>query len=555
MSLQPQGLCPVPEETTRVARAAFPRGSLYLRMRDELGTLYEDALFAPLFPVRGRPAEAPWRLALVTVLQYIEGLSDRQAADAVRSRLDWKYLLGLELSDAGFDFSVLSEFRARLVGGGLEEQLLDRFLEQCRTRGWLKARGRQRTDSTHILSAARALKRLECVGETLRHALNVLAEVAPEWLRAVALAGWYERYGHRVEDYRLPQGQSARHAYAALIGGDGLHLLQAIDAADDRKWLGDLPAVVQLRQVWEQQYIVEPAAPGRPDQARGRTAPELAPCGERMESPYDPEARFATKRSTSWTGYKVHLTETCDEQAPHLILQVDTTAATTPDVMRTAAIEDALARKELAPRQHLVDSGYVSADELVTSRERHAIDLVGPLRVDGQWQAKARQGYDLARFRLDWEAERAICPQGKSSRQWKPTHTPTGQPTIHIEFDAADCTPCPVRALCTKAKRGPRELTARPRDRHAAMQRARQRQTTDEFKAAYAPRAGIEGTLSQGIRAFGLRQARYYGHAKTHLQHIVTAVAMNIVRVDAWLRDVPLATTRTSRFAALAQAS
>lgn len=555
MSLHPQGPGPVPEETARVARAAFPKGSLYLGMRDELGTLYEDALFAPLFPVRGRPAEAPWRLALVTVMQYIEGLSDRQAADAVRSRLDWKYALGLDLADPGFDFSVLSEFRARLVSGGLEEQLLDRLVGQCRTRGWLKARGRQRTDSTPILSAARALNRLECVGETMRHALNVVAEVAPAWLRAVAPADWYERYSHRVEDYRLPKGQEARRAYAALVGADGVQLLRAIDAAEDRAWLRELPAVVQLRQVWEQQDVVEQDASGSAGRVRWRTARELAPAGERSDSPYDPEARFATKRSTSWTGYKVHLTETCDEQAPHLIVQVDTTAAMTPDVVRTAPIEDALARKELTPRQHLVDSGYVSADELVTSRERHSIDLLGPMRADGKWQAKAGQGYALACFHLDWEAQQAICPQGKSSRQWNPTHTPTGQLTIHIQFDAADCTPCPVRALCTKARREPRELTVRLRDQHEAMQRARQRQTTDEFKAAYSARAGIEGTLSQGIRAFGLRQARYLGHSKTHMQHIVTAVAINIVRIDAWLRDVPLAKTRQSRFAALAQAS
>jgi transposase len=230
MSLRPQRPGPVPEETARVARAAFPNGSLYLRMRDELGVLYEDSTFAPLFPVRGQPALAPWQLALVTVMQYIEGLSDRQAAEAVRGRLDGKYALGLDLADPGFDFSVLSEFRARLVTGGLEEHVLDALVEQCRTRGWLKARGRQRTDSTHILSAARVLNRLECVGETLRHALNVLAEVAPDWLRAVAPPDWYARYSHRIEDYRLPQGQAVRRAYAAVIGADGVHLLRALEA-------------------------------------------------------------------------------------------------------------------------------------------------------------------------------------------------------------------------------------------------------------------------------------------------------------------------------------
>jgi transposase len=445
-------------------------------------------------------------------------------------------------------FSVLCEFRARVVAGGLEEHLLDRLLELCKTRGWLKARGRQRTDSTHVLSAARALGRLECVGETLRAALNALAAVAPEWLRAQVSADWYDRYSHRVEEYRLPKGEDARRQYAEVVGADGAQMLRVVEAPSAPAGVRDIPAVLLLRQVWAQQYcLVE-------GKVCWRAAEALPRAGERIDSPYDPEARFGTKRSMSWTGYKVHLTETCDDDAPHLITEVETTAATTPDVLQTAPSETALANKGLLPRQHLVDSGYVSGDELFTSQERHRIDLVGPLRSDGKWQAKAGQGYDLAHFRLDWEAQTATCPQGRLSRQWKPTRTPAGQPTIHIEFDRADCTPCPVRACCTKAKREPREITVRTRERHEAMQRARQRQTTDEFKAAYATRAGIEGTLSQGIRAFGLREARYYGPGKGHLQHIVTAVAINLVRIDAWLREVPLATTRRSRFAALAPA-
>src|SRR5438445_3668585 len=135
MSLHPQPIGPVPQETARVARAAFPRGNSWLRLRDELGTIYTDETFAPLFPTHGRPAEAPWRLALVTVLQFAEGLSDRQAADAVRARLDWKYLLGLELVDPGFDHTVLSEFRTRLVDGQAERVLLDTLLRRAQVLG------------------------------------------------------------------------------------------------------------------------------------------------------------------------------------------------------------------------------------------------------------------------------------------------------------------------------------------------------------------------------------------------------------------------------------
>jgi transposase len=213
MSLKPEGINPVPEETARIAHAAYPKGNVFMHMRDELGTIYEDESFAPLFSPTGQPAEAPWRLALVTIMQFAEGLSDRQAADAVRGRIDWKYALGLALADPGFDASVLSEFRTRLVERHAEEQLLTVMLTLFKERGWLKARGKQRTDSTHVLAKIRALNRLVCVGETLRHALNCLAIVAPEWLQAHSQPEWVDRYGVRLEDSRLPSGEEDRQAW------------------------------------------------------------------------------------------------------------------------------------------------------------------------------------------------------------------------------------------------------------------------------------------------------------------------------------------------------
>src|SRR3954451_24815939 len=175
MPMRPKPIGPVPEDTARVARAAFPKGNLYMQMRDVLGTIYADEDFSELFEVRGRPAIAPWRLALVTLMQFSEGLSDRQAAEAVRARIDWKYALGLRLTDPGFDFSVLSEFRSRLVEGGAEHLLLESLLEACKERGYLKVRGRQRTDSTHVLGALRVLSQLEQTAETMRATLNALA--------------------------------------------------------------------------------------------------------------------------------------------------------------------------------------------------------------------------------------------------------------------------------------------------------------------------------------------------------------------------------------------
>jgi len=226
--LKPSPIEPVPEGTARVAKAAFRKGNPLLSVRDELGAIFADADFADLFPRLGQPGLAPWRLALVTLLQFRENLPDRQAAEAVRARIDWKYLLGLELTDPGFDHSVLCEFRSRLLKGSAEERLLPKLLEACQARGLLKARGRQRTDATHVLASIRVLNRLELLGETLRAALNELATVAPDWLRGAASRAWYERYARRVEDGRLPRAAAEREAYARTVGKDGFALLQEI---------------------------------------------------------------------------------------------------------------------------------------------------------------------------------------------------------------------------------------------------------------------------------------------------------------------------------------
>src|SRR5262244_2598155 len=254
MSLRPQPIGPIPEQTARVAHAAFPKGHPYLTLRDHLGTIFQDEDFARLFPAWGYPGLPPWRLALVTLMQFRENLADRQAAEAVRARIDWKYLLGLDLTDPGFDFSVLSEFRDRLLAGNAAGLLLDKLLERCRTMGLLTARGQQRTDSTHVLAAIRVMNRLELVAETLRATLNELATVAPAWLQAMAPLAWYERYGKRIEDTRLPQGQAKRDAYAQTVGEDGFYLLDALDAPQAPQGLRALPMIAALRQTWQRHY-------------------------------------------------------------------------------------------------------------------------------------------------------------------------------------------------------------------------------------------------------------------------------------------------------------
>ncbi len=359
MSVRPRDEYAIPAETVRVAQAAFPNGNAVMTLRDELGEIYPDSAFADLFPRVGQPAQAPGRLALVTVLQFAEGLTDRQAAEAVRSRSDWKYLLGLDLTDPGLDFSVLSEFRQRLIDGQAEHQLLDDLLSRFKAKGLLKARGTQRTDATHVLDAVRTLNRLELVGETLRRALNDLARVVPEWLQAQVTPDWYGRYGPRVEALRLPKAEAERQALALTIGRDGYHVLGQLFADPGLALLRTAPAVEALRQVWLQNYYLEEG------QLRWREASNIPSAAQLIQSPYDLETRYSSKRSTEWIGYKVHVTETCAGEGPHLITHVETTVATTQDVQRTETIPRALAQKDLLPATHLLDSAYLEAALLV----------------------------------------------------------------------------------------------------------------------------------------------------------------------------------------------
>src|SRR6266511_2068059 len=237
MSLHAPLIYVIPDQTVDVARAAFPKGNPYMHMRDVLGPIYLNPEFAALFSTTGQPAEAPAHLALITIMQFAEGLSDAQAADAVRARIDWKYALALELTDPGFDASVLCEFRTRLITGNAELLLFETMLTLFREQGLIKAKGRQRTDSTHVLAAIQTLNRLECVGETLRHALNTLASVAPEWLQSWVPATWFDRYSRRFEEYRLPAEKPARYALAAQIDADGRHLLLAVYAPTAPAWV------------------------------------------------------------------------------------------------------------------------------------------------------------------------------------------------------------------------------------------------------------------------------------------------------------------------------
>jgi len=547
MSLPWRMMAPVPEETERVARAAFPKGNKYMQMRDELGSIYTDEMFADLYPEDGQPAIRPWRLALVTVMQFAENLTDRQAADAVRDRIAWKYVLGLELTHAGFDFSVLSEFRQRLIVHNAEQRLLDEMLEQFKHRGLLKARGKQRTDSTHVVAAIHQLNQLELVHETLRYALNELAREAPEWLKGWVNSEWFDRYSERTDNSLLPKGEQQRQSWAIRVGEDGWLVLEQVYRAGDHHLLAQLPAIEILRQVWVQNYYQQD---GR---IHLRELKDQPPSAQKIASPYDTQARFSSKRNTTWVGYKVHLTETCDDETPNLITYVETRLSTEPDHVPVQKIYRDLADKHCLPGEHIVDQGYTSVDLLMKAHETYAIDFIGPIPDDNSWQARLG-GYDSTQFVIDWGKQCATCPQGKQSCSWTAALTKSQRPVVKIKFRQSECAACLARDLCThNTQESRRTLTIlAPQSHYEAQLTARSYQETTEFKERYAVRAGVEGTISQAAFTLEARRARYRGMLKVHFQHIATSTAINLLRVIAWLNEVPRSATPQSHFARLA---
>jgi len=298
MSVQPRPWPEVPADTAWVARRAFRKGALAIRARDELGSWYDDEAFAGAYGARGKPDIWPAQLSMVTVLQFAENLVGRQAADAVRGRLDWKYCLGLALEDEGSGFSVLCEFRARLVAGSLELKILDLLLGRLKELGLVGAGGRQRTDSAHVLGRIRDLNRLELAGESVRAALEALAAATPGWLAGVIDGSWQRMHGQRIDEIRLPESETRPKALAVQYGRDGCHLLEAARAPGAPGWLRALPAVEALRAIWVQQYYRVSDEHG---EVVRREASEhgLPPGRLKIVSPCDLDARYSEKHGRS----------------------------------------------------------------------------------------------------------------------------------------------------------------------------------------------------------------------------------------------------------------
>lgn len=516
-------------------------------LRNQLGSIFVNEDFTDLYSKRGQPAWSPGRLALITLLQFQENLSDRQTADAVRSRIDWKYLLGLELEDSGFDFSMLSEFRGRLISGSCEMLLLTSLLKRCRELELIKIRGQQRTDATYILGAVRELTRLEQVGESLRAALNEIAGLAPHWLQAWVPVDWYEQYERRIEHERLPKSKKEQQNYAVKVGSDGYLLLEMIEQCPEYNWLINLPKIIHLITVLKRHFTQ--TATG----LEYKSKTEVSSLTPEAESPYDPEVRYRRRNQNTWVGYQAHLTETCDDDYPHLITSVATSSASEYETTQTPLIHDRLADLNLLPDQHFVDAAYISAEILLEAQEKYSIRVIGPPRQDTSWQAKTEGAFDYTAFEIDWQKEQVRCPNGNVSNYWKAIdmNNQNRSPGVKVRFNKHECSICPVRIQCTRGTGG-RQMRLPTQYLYETNEAMRTYMDSEEGKELYKKRAGIEGTISQAVRNFGFRQTRYIGQAKTHLQHVATAAALNLDRLADWFLGVKRAETRVSAFAALA---
>jgi transposase len=565
MSMQPQ---PWPEPAEEVARAvgtmyAGRRAPLPVVVRDELGELFADAEFADAFSDRGPQGWSPGRLALVTVFQAAENLTDRQAAEAARDKISWKYALGLGLADDGFDFSVLSQFRSRIVANGMESRVLDLLVARLVELGLLKARGKQRTDSTHVLAAVRQLNQVELVGESVRACVEALTVADPDWVRAGLDASWQYRYGARVDSWRMPGSKTKRAALGVDYARDGVALLRAVWEPASPSWLARLPAVGVLQRVLIQNVVVDTDRDGR-EVIRLREADTdgLPPGRCRIVSPYDTDARWGGKRDLTWPGYKLHVSESCDAEAPtgpagqvpdtppNLITNAATTDASVPDVAMTEPIHADLARRKVLPGEHYVDSGYPSADLLVSSLTDFGVRLITPMLADTSPQARAGEGFDRGGFTIDWDTQTVTCPQQQTSASWTPA-AQRGTDVIVVKFAGEVCQPCPVKAQCTTATRGGRQLTLRPRPVQEALDQARAEQSTTDWQRRYARRAGVESTIAQAVKVTNAHRTRYRGLPKVRLEHNTMAAALNLIRLDAWFNGEVLDPRRTTHLSRL----
>jgi len=516
MSLQWKLSREVPEDTAAVGRAILRPDNVYRQIGDHFDELFPDeGVFAPMYCDTGRGAIPPLLAALVTVFQMLEKVPDRQGAEMVGTRIDWKYALHLPLTYAGFHFTDLYAFRVRLVEHGQELAFFEEILARLRALGLIKRRGKARTDATHILAVVQRLSQLELITEALRVGVEAATRVAPDWVERELPPAFRDRYSGRQSEYGLSDTEVK--AGLAEASKNAFWFLEKVDRTAP-KVVRELAEVETLRVVCRQQF---PEGPGRP--------PAKRPTGsDVIETPHETEARYAVKRGQPWQGYKMQVTETCDDDRPHLIVDLEPTGALDNDSPELPKIQERLAQRDVLPGEQYTDQAYVSAGNLVRSAER-GINLMGVPPADTQ----GRQGFHQADFAIDEAGQTAVCPAGqRSTVRGRRKRGQDSSLHTQLRFDGRVCQRCPFFGQCTKSLQG-RSLTLHPH--RLVLYQRRAEAATEEFQQRMHVRAGAEATISELTRGHGLRNARYRGAVKLRLQAGFTGVAVNLKRTFRWL--------------------
>ena len=503
--------------------AGIPRDDWCYRFFEQVYCLFDDAQFADLYCEGGRYPVSPALLASITILQYMHKVSDRQAVrNSIRCR-DWRIALGRDRDWAGFDHSVLCNFRKRLVEHGLQRAIFERVLDQLRALGLLSKRARLRVDATHVLADVAILSRADALREALRIVVCALHKAAPELEQRPDFLRLLDAYGQEIW---LGGGDCSPDALR-LLGRDGQALLAL---CGDRAVAGQ----AVLAQMLAENFSFAPDADPVPLEPSQRPSDHIV-------TPHEPDARVGKKGSQIWTGDKVHVVETADEDQANFIVDV---LVTDPRAEDSTVTQQLARRAKLAlpqARELLADGGYASAANTLRAREV-GLDLVTPPRPGG-----SRGRLAVSSFDIDFQRQVARCPHGLESTYWR-AH---GR-EITIRFAAATCATCPLRALCTTSNRG-RSLGL-SRD-YEQLQADRARAASAEFRGVYRRRSGIEATISHLVRDCGLRRSRYRGGPRRELHALLASAALNVRRLLHCLPPgAPAATAPMAAFAALTAA-
>lgn len=472
----------------------------------------------------GRPCEEPVRMLGISILQFMEGLPDRQAVEACCYDLRWKYALGMEVDSPSIHSTSLVKFRQRLLDNDLNSIAFDAVLESMRKAGYLKARKAQRLDSTHVLGMVSEMSRLECIREAVRLTLEHVVH-EDQLARPEAWSTWWDRYVESLPDYKA--GKEVLQEKMLQAGTDARDLLSWLDTLPES--VRSIKEIQTLRRVFEENFEEQQA-----QLAKRRAQPPGA-----VQNPHDPDAQWSSKgtipaKQKDWVGYKVQIAETLptskdDPKAPTdaIITAVVTQPAIASDKAAMTEVEKEWERtQQEKPGCLYVDGGYTSGKELARAQQEER-EIKGPV------QPAPTKGEKLSAedFSIDIETRSAICPSGHASTNCSRMEEATGKINYRFEWKNSICQSCPLKDRCVGANQSHRSLVVG--EHHEHVQARRREMKTPEFKEQMHSRNGIEGTISELKRGYGMRRSRYRGISKTTFQNYMIAAACNIKR---WAR-------------------